>query len=125
MAKKLIAFKNGEQVATGNGKEVEIKGLNPNTNYPKGTFQVAWDDNLELLSDVPAAKTKSIAATGVTLDKTTTTVDVGKTTKLTATVAPSNATNKAVTFSSGDTTIATVDNNGTVKGVKAGTVSYG
>ncbi len=57
--------------------------------------------------------------TGVTLDKTEETVEVGKTVKLTATIEPSNATNKKVTWSSSNETVATV-NNGTVTGVAEG-----
>jgi len=45
----------------------------------------------------------------------------GSTVKLTPTVNPSNATNKAVTWSSNNTAVATVDSSGTVKGIKAGT----
>lgn len=70
---------------------------------------------------IPAFKTLPIAVTGVTLDKAAVTVDVGGTTKLTATIAPSNATNKAVTFSTSDAAVATVDNAGSVTGVKDGT----
>lgn len=44
---------------------------------------------------------------------------MGKTVSLTATVAPSNATDKTVTFKSADDTLATVDNQGVVTGVKA------
>ena len=42
-----------------------------------------------------------------------------QTVALTATVAPSNATNKTVTFKSANETLATVDGDGVVTGVKA------
>ncbi len=61
-----------------------------------------------------------VAVTGVTLDKTTASVEVGKTAQLTATVAPANATNKGVTYSSSDAAKATVTNAGLVTGVAAG-----
>ncbi|PEP90924.1 Ig-like domain-containing protein [Bacillus toyonensis] len=64
-----------------------------------------------------------VAVTGVTLDKTTASVEVGKTVQLTATVAPSSATNKAVTYSSSDAARATVTNAGLVTGVAAGEVT--
>jgi hypothetical protein len=63
----------------------------------------------------------TIAVTGVTLDKSTANITVGSTTTLKATVAPANATNKAVTWKSSDIAIATVDTNGTVTAKKAGT----
>ena len=44
---------------------------------------------------------------------------MGKTVALTATVTPSNATDKTVTFKSADETLATVNNEGVVTGVKA------
>ena len=62
-----------------------------------------------------------VKVTGVALDKTTGTVKVGGKLQLTATVAPSNATNKNVTWSSSDTSIATVNTSGLVTGVKTGT----
>lgn len=63
-----------------------------------------------------------IAVTEVKLDKTTAKVEEGKTVTLTATVTPENATDKAVTWTSSDSTIATVAG-GVVTGVKAGTVT--
>ena len=66
---------------------------------------------------------KDVAVTSVTLNKTKAEVQADATLKLTATVNPSNATNKTVTFKSSDTKIATVDKNGNVKGIKAGTAT--
>lgn len=60
-----------------------------------------------------------VSVTGVSLNKTAESVEIGKTVTLTAEVAPTNATNKAVTWKSSDDTIATVAN-GVVTGVKAG-----
>ncbi|MDN3041026.1 Ig-like domain-containing protein [Enterococcus faecium] len=57
----------------------------------------------------------------VALNKTTLSLVVGANETLTATVLPVNATNKNVTWSSSDSTIATVDTKGKVVAVKAGT----
>ena len=65
-------------------------------------------------------KNSVISVTSVTLNKTTAELEVGKTLTLTATVAPSNATNKALTWSSSNTSVATVDGNGKVTAVAAG-----
>ena len=50
-------------------------------------------------------------------------VTVGNTIKLTANVKPTDADNKKVTWSSNNTSIATVDSKGNVKGIKAGTAT--
>ncbi len=47
----------------------------------------------------------------------------GESFKIKAKVAPNNATNKAVSFSSSDKKVATVDKNGKVKGIKKGTAT--
>jgi hypothetical protein len=65
----------------------------------------------------------TVAVTGVTLNKTTLTLAYGGTEKLTATVAPDNATNKAVRWNSTDTRYATVSADGTVTAVEAGTAT--
>jgi uncharacterized protein YjdB len=65
---------------------------------------------------------KKIPVTGVTLNKTSSTLEVGKSIKLTALVTPTNATNKSVNWKSGNSNIATVDSNGTVVGKAVGEV---
>jgi len=63
-----------------------------------------------------------VTVTGVTLDKTTLTIEVGEHETLHQTVAPADATNKAVTWSTSNAAVATV-NNGTVTAVNAGTAT--
>jgi len=55
------------------------------------------------------------------LDKTADTLYIGDTLRLIATIAPAIATNKTVNWMSTDHTVATVDNNGKVTPVSAGT----
>ena len=64
----------------------------------------------------------TVSVTSVTLDKTILTLDVGGSDTLTATVKPDNATNKAVTWSTSNKNVATV-NNGVVTAVGAGTAT--
>ena len=64
-----------------------------------------------------------VEVTGVTLDKTEATLDVGGTIVLKATVAPGDATNKSISWKSSDTSVAVVDDNGVVTAVKAGTAT--
>ncbi|SEB06283.1 Listeria/Bacterioides repeat-containing protein [Pseudobutyrivibrio sp. ACV-2] len=64
----------------------------------------------------------TVDVTGVSLNKTTTTLTVGDTETLTATVSPDDASNKSVTWSSSDTAVATVEN-GVVTAVGSGTAN--
>lgn len=64
-----------------------------------------------------------VVPTSVALNKTTLTLDTGKTSTLKATVYPSNAANKKCTWSSSNTRVATVDSNGKVTAKKAGTAT--
>lgn len=64
----------------------------------------------------------TVSVTGVTLNKASTSLTVGGTETLTATVAPDNATNKTVAWSSSNTSVATVAN-GVVTAVAAGTAT--
>lgn len=68
------------------------------------------------------AATGPVDVTGVTLNQNTKTIEIDDTFQLTATVIPGNATNKNVTWSSGNTSIATVVN-GLVTGISAGTTT--
>ena len=68
---------------------------------------------------VVTVKAKVIAVTGITLDKATAEVTEGESLTLVATVAPDNATDKTVVWSSSDETVATVKD-GVVTTLKAG-----
>ena len=61
--------------------------------------------------------------TGVSLDKTSVTLNTTETYTLIANVEPTDASNKSVTWSSNDATIAIVDDSGVVTGIKAGTAT--
>ena len=66
---------------------------------------------------------KIIAVTGVTLDKNSLSLEIGKSETLNATIAPESATDKTVTWSSSNTSIATVDGNGKVTAIASGTAT--
>ena len=68
-----------------------------------------------------SSSTLTKKVTGISLDYSSISVVKGSTKKLTATVRPSNATNKKVTWTSSNKKIATVTQSGKVKGIKAGT----
>ncbi|GEM_PF-4660482 len=66
---------------------------------------------------------KIIPVTSVSLDKTTLALIKGETATLTATVSPSDATDKDVTWTSSDETIASVDQTGKVTALAGGSVT--
>ena len=76
----------------------------------------------EPLPPTPPAPT-TVSVTGVSLNKTSLSLVEGGSESLTATVSPDNATNKAVSWKSSDTGVATVDGSGKVTAVKAGSTT--
>lgn len=66
-------------------------------------------------------KPTEVSVTSVSLNKSTLDIKVGETATLTATINPTNATNKNVTWKSDNTQIATVDTAGKVTAIKEGT----
>ena len=69
------------------------------------------------------AVTVDTPVTGVSLSQTSATLQFGETLALTATVAPANATNKSVTWSSSNQDVATVDESGVVTAKTSGTAT--
>lgn len=65
----------------------------------------------------------AVKVTKLRMNKTSVDLLKGKTVQLKVTVTPSNATNKAVTWTSSNKKIATVTSNGLVKAVRTGTVT--
>lgn len=63
---------------------------------------------------------KEVKVTNVSVDRRYLTLEEGENYTLTATVSPADATNKTVNYSSSDSRVATVDANGNIKAVKAG-----
>ena len=67
--------------------------------------------------------TPIVLVTGITLNKTSLSIEEGSSEGLTATVSPWNATNKGITWSSSNNNVATVSSSGVVTGVSAGACS--
>ena len=103
-----------------------------NTVYFENSFVGTTDDypsprsfghSVRLVTESAGGYAPAVKVTGVTMGKSKTTIIVDDKETLTATVAPANATNKQITWSSSDTSVATVDENGEVTGVAAGSAN--
>lgn len=74
--------------------------------------------------EVKVISTKEeVKVTGVSLNKNKLTLNVGDTSKLVATIKPSNATNKNVTWKSSNTAVVKVSGNGKIEALKVGTAT--
>ena len=89
-------------VWTGNTSTVDFEDAFNATNI---VFTIAEDD---------------VAVSSISLNKTSTSIEEGKTETLTATISPAEATDKSVTWTSSDPSVATVDASGVVTAVAAG-----
>lgn len=88
----------------------------------EATITAKSDDGGKTATCKVTVNAKVYPVTGVTLDKTSYEMTEGDEFTLTATVKPDNATNKNVTWSSSNTSVATVSN-GKVTALKAGTAT--
>ena len=86
------------------------------------TITVTTEDGSKTATCSVTVNAKVYPVTGVSLDKTTATLTEGETLTLTATVNPSNATNKNVSWKSSNTSVATVSG-GKVTALKAGSAT--
>ncbi|MBQ9195689.1 MAG: SH3 domain-containing protein [Clostridia bacterium] len=78
-------------------------------------YAIAGDDTMATCS-----VSVGTLVTGVKLSRSSFSINTGSTTSLTATVEPSNATDKSVTWKSSNTNVVTVDNNGNITTWEAG-----
>ena len=79
-------------------------------------------DGTNLTAECNVTVNIPVPATGISLNQTSLTLTMpGQTETLTATVTPSNATNKSVTWTSSNTEVATVSSTGVVAAVASGT----
>lgn len=84
---------------------------------------VLQDGSVVFLTDYSGQGEVIVDVTGVTVAPTTASIVVGATRQLAPTVAPADATNKAVTYSSSANGIATVSSTGLITAVSAGTAT--
>ena len=86
---------------------------------------VMTEDGGKTASCKVTVKAKVVPVTGVDVKPWSVTIGANGTTKLTCTVAPSNATNRNVRWESDNPSVATVDSDGNVRAVSAGVAKVG
>ena len=93
--------------------------------YKEADFTAPWNfDSDKVTGDTTLyAQLSAIPVSEVTLDQTSLSLKEGETARLTATVLPENAANKAVTWTSSNPAAATVDESGNVIAVGAGSTT--
>lgn len=106
-------------IASLTGSNGEVKGLKKGTTEVTASFTV--DDKTYSTSAPLTVTNPSETVSGITLTPTAATIQIGKTQQLTATVTPTGTS--AVSWSSNNEAVATVDQNGLVTGLKAGTAT--
>ncbi len=117
-----VSFGKGLSSVGSNAFSVKFEDKNGKTvtaasDLKGNTYRSSGDKTLR---DVNAEPAEPVHPSSVTLNKTSASLETGKTLKLTATVQPSDAADKSVTWSSSDDKVAAVDQSGNVKAVSEG-----
>ena len=121
-----VNMSNGFE-ATATLKVKDTAALSDYTIEMKNAIMKDVDNNSYFPTELANPITITVAAapvdaTGISLNKETTTITAGQSETLTATVEPSDSTD-TVTWESSDTAVATVDNTGKVSAVAKGTAT--
>ena len=113
--KKVKWSSDKTEIATvdGAGKVTAVKA-------GEAVVTVTTEDGGKTASCKVTVKAKTVPVTGVDVKPWSVTIGANGTTKLTCTVAPSNATNRNVRWESDNPSVATVDSDGNVRAVSAG-----
>lgn len=114
---KKVTYKSSKKKIASVTAKGKVKGLKVGTAKITVTSKANKKKKATLTVQVVTPVSK------VTVNPTSATIDAGATTTLTAAVEPKNAYNKKVNWSTSNANIATVDTNGVVKGVSAGTAT--
>ena len=124
----ILDTRTGEVFA--NRTQTNTYSIPNSTAYSFYKFQINSVSNPSLANSVQLAEiellgqlaTSNVPVTGVSVTPTIASLSVGSSLQLTATVTPSNATNKNVNWTSSNIYIANVDANGKVTAVDTGSV---
>jgi hypothetical protein len=102
---------------------VNTSGLVTGIASGSATITVTTADGAKTATSAITVTSSTIAVTAVSVSPTTASINIGVTTQLTKTIAPTNATNQNVTWSTSNASVATVNTSGLVTGVATGTAT--
>ena len=98
--------------------------------FAAGTYQLTYTvtdsyGNTAITTRTVKVKSNEVAVSGITLTPNSLTIQIYNSKRLSVNISPSNATNKSVTWSSSDSSVATVSQDGTVyaKGIGSATIT--
>lgn len=117
---KYKIYQNGIFIKEVTGTSATITDLTPNTKY---VFEVSETDGTDESAKSQSVEvvTGSIPVDSITLNATSKTLKKGETFQLVATVLPATASDKTVTYTYSDGTVANVTAEGLVTAIAAGT----
>lgn len=122
------AFDNVDNLSNITTSEPTEKEIEPSTTStsdeattePSSTDENTTETSTEPSSSISTPDEPTRLVTSIKLNRSKVTIDKGRSIRLVATVTPNDANNKALTWKSSNTNIATVNNNGYVKAIKTG-----
>lgn len=94
--------------------EENKKETNKNNTTSKPSQEKQNEQPTPKPTPTPTPENQNVEVTGISLNKNSLGLIIGNSSTLTATISPSNATNKSVTWSSSNSSIISVDNSGKV-----------
>ncbi len=119
--KGVVWSSSDESIATVDANGV-VTGKKAGTATITATTEGTDANGQQLTADCEVT-VKNVSVESVALNKVETEIEIGKTEQLSASFTPEQSTNKNVIWTSSDEAIATVDANGVVTGVAAGTAT--
>lgn len=105
-------------IAANTGKATNYRYLKYYSGTPRFAVYSTTPDKIVIYKRVVVG---DIPVTSVSLNKTSTTLTVGDTEQLTATITPNDATDSAISWESSNTSVATVNSEGNITAVAFGT----
>ena len=114
------SYGDWEKDSDGHWQTCTQSGCNAQTEKVGHSYDDDTDTTCNICGYVRTVTPEIVPVSQITLNKAEASISVGNSETLTATVAPENATIKALTWASSDENVATVAPDGTVTAVKAG-----